>query len=235
MRPRALAFVKPSLRDLRLRALVLTWGFIVLRLLQGGSVRGYGRYVPSRLSGMGLPRSSKARHRSGVGVVGFSTRFPAKLTVFLVSVARWAISSWYPRTGSLSGVILAVSFAAAAADAGRDYRVFAGGLVIVGKGERRQCLAQVPGEVGGEHADQHVAADPVFQVVVDGTQGGVFGFHQPEVAFQVPGVFVGLDGLGGGELFRRGAGVDHVDPVQGRLCVEFPDRAGILADRLRCL
>ncbi len=35
----------------------------------------------------------------------FFEAFPAKLTVFLVSVARWATSSWYPRTGSLSGVM----------------------------------------------------------------------------------------------------------------------------------
>ena len=60
--------------------------------------------------------------------------------------------------------------------AGGDYRVFAGGLVVVGEGKLAQCLAQVPGEIGGEHADQHVAADPVFQIVVDGTQVDVFGF-----------------------------------------------------------
>ncbi len=66
---------------------VLTWSVVVLRLLRGDFGRDYGGYVPSRLSGMGLPRNSKTRRCSGVGVVSFSRRFPAKLTVFLVSVA----------------------------------------------------------------------------------------------------------------------------------------------------
>jgi len=43
--------------------------------------------------------------------------------------------------------------------AGRDYRVFAGGLCVIGEGERRQCLTQVPGEVGGEHAQEHEVRD----------------------------------------------------------------------------
>jgi Erythromycin biosynthesis protein CIII-like, C-terminal domain len=63
---------------------VLAWGFIALRLRWGRSVRGYGDYVPSRLSGMGLPRSSKTRRCSRVGVVNISRRFPAKLTVALL-------------------------------------------------------------------------------------------------------------------------------------------------------
>ncbi len=73
---------------------MLTWGFVVLRRLLGSSVRGYGGYGPSRLSGMGLLSSSKTLRCSGVGVASFSRRFPAKLTVFLVSVARWATNSW---------------------------------------------------------------------------------------------------------------------------------------------
>ena len=42
------------------------------------------------------------------------------------------------------------------------------GWVFVGEGQRGQGFTQVPGEVGGEHADQHVGADAVFAVVVDG-------------------------------------------------------------------
>jgi hypothetical protein len=43
---------------------------------------------------------------------------------------------------------------------------------------------QVPGEVGGEHADQDVAADPVLEPVMDGAQVQVIGFQRPEVAFK---------------------------------------------------
>src|SRR3974390_2080019 len=105
--------------------------------------------------------------------------------------------------------------------AGGDYRVFPGWFLIVGESERRERLAQVPGEVGGEHAQQHVGPDPVFQVVVNRPQVDVFGFHRPEVAFEVPEVFAGLDGLGGAELFRRGGGADDVDPVKFGLGGDF--------------
>src|SRR5271157_1572084 len=37
-----------------------------------------------------------------------------------------------------------------------NYRVFADWFLIIGESERREHLAQVPGEVGGEHAQQHV-------------------------------------------------------------------------------
>src|ERR1039458_9753561 len=59
-------------------------------------------------------------------------------------------------------------------------------LVMVGEGELGEGLAQVPGEVGGEHADQHVAADSFVEVVVDGPQARVVGLGDAEVP---PGVF----------------------------------------------
>jgi len=73
---------------------VLTWGFAVWLGLAGTSVRGYAGYAASRRSGIGLPSSSNTRRCSGVGAESFSRRCPLKLTVFLVRVARWLISSW---------------------------------------------------------------------------------------------------------------------------------------------
>ena len=43
-----------------------------------------------------------------------------------------------------------------------------GGL-FVGETQRRPRSAEVPYEVGGEHADEHVGADSLFEAVVDGS------------------------------------------------------------------
>ena len=66
----------------------------------------------------------------------------------------------------------------------------------------------MPGEVGGEHADQDVGADPVGEAVVDGAQVEVVGLDAAEVAFEVGEVLVGDDHAGGiepaaGTLVRR--------------------------------
>ena len=53
--------------------------------------------------------------------------------------------------------------------------------IVVGKGQRGPGPAQVPGQVAGEHADQHVGPDPFFQPVPDGPQVQVVGFDVPEV------------------------------------------------------
>ena len=71
------------------------------------------------------------------------------------------------------------------------------GDVLVGEGELGERVAQVPGEVAGEHADQDVAADPVGEVVVDGPQVQVVDFGDAEVALDVVEVLVGGDRGGG--------------------------------------
>jgi hypothetical protein len=58
------------------------------------------------------------------------------------------------------------------------------GRVLVGEGERCPGLAQVPDQVAGEHADQHVGANAVLQPVPDGPHVQVVGFDVPEVAFK---------------------------------------------------
>ena len=52
----------------------------------------------------------------------------------------------------------------------------------------------MPGEVGGEHADQHVALDAFFEAVEDGAQVEVVGLDVAEVALDVLEVLVGGDG-----------------------------------------
>ncbi|HET9117783.1 MAG TPA: hypothetical protein VFN75_06885, partial [Pseudonocardiaceae bacterium] len=46
----------------------------------------------------------------------------------------------------------------------------------VGEGQWRPGLAQVPGKVAGQHADQYVGADALVEAVVDGSQIQVVGF-----------------------------------------------------------
>src|SRR6266545_3370109 len=92
-----------------------------------------------------------------------------------------------------------------------------GGDVLVGEGEFGEGGTQVPGEVAGEHADQHVAADPVGEVVVDGSQVQVVGLGDAEVPFHVLEVLVGGDRPGRVEDVLPDAGADHIDPVQGGL------------------
>ena len=92
--------------------------------------------------------------------------------------------------------------------------------VLVGVGQRRPRLAQVSGEVGGEHADQHVRLDPVGEAVVDRAQVQVDCLEGPEVAFDAGEVLVGVDHGGGVELVGAGGGAQGVDPVEGGLGVD---------------
>jgi hypothetical protein len=86
----------------------------------------------------------------------------------------------------LPGPVLRAALAAAAAERRAEGDgVAAGRAVLVGEGQRGPGLAQVPGQVAGEHADQHVGFDPVLQPVPDGPQVQVVGLEVPEVAFQV--------------------------------------------------
>ena len=52
----------------------------------------------------------------------------------------------------------------------------------------------MPGQVAGEHADQHVGPHAVFEPVPDGPQVQVVGLDVPEVPFQAGQVLVGGDG-----------------------------------------
>src|SRR6185312_11942369 len=99
--------------------------------------------------------------------------------------------------------------------AGGGDRVVPGGRVLVGEGQRRPCLAQVPGQVAGEHADQHVRFDAFFEPVEHRPQVQVVGLHRPEVALDVPEVFVGGHHAGRAEFGGRDGGADDVDPVEG--------------------
>ena len=105
--------------------------------------------------------------------------------------------------------------------------------MLVGEGERRPGLAQVPGQVAGEHADQHVGFDPVFEPVPDGPQVQVV-FADLEVLLHAREVLAGGHRGRGAEGLRGNRGADDVDPVEGRLSLDAglvtPPGEGPLAD-----
>ena len=74
------------------------------------------------------------------------------------------------------------------------------GWVFVGECQRRPGLAQVPNQVAGEQADQHVGFDPVLEAVVDGAQVQVVGLDDAEVAFDVGEVLVAFDDAAGSRV-----------------------------------
>src|ERR1700682_447743 len=90
--------------------------------------------------------------------------------------------------------------------AGGCDRVVAFGWVFVGEGQRGQRFTQVPGQVGGEHADQDVGADAVLEAVIDRAQVQVVGVDAAEVAFHAGQVFVGADHGGGVQIGGGHAG-----------------------------
>ena len=112
--------------------------------------------------------------------------------VLRVRVARWSSRPRKLRTGRsvVGGVAGGLALGVGGAGGGGD-RVVPGRWVFVGVGQRGQGAAQVPGQVLGEHADQHVGADPVGQVVVDRAQVQVVGLDVAEVAFDVGELLVG--------------------------------------------
>jgi hypothetical protein len=98
----------------------------------------------------------------------------------------------------------------------------------------------VPGEVAGEHADQHVGFDAFFQAVEHRAQVQVVGLDVAEVPLHVPEVSVGGDHGGGGELAGGDGGAQHVEPVQGRfggdLVLPAPHGQAVIGDGdLECL
>ena len=88
-------------------------------------------------------------------------------------------------------------------------------------------MAEVPDEVGGKHADEHVSADPVFEMVVDRAEVQIDCFEATEVSFDNLETFVRFDDFAGVETFGGHTGADHVDPVESSLRSDLVLTAGV--------
>src|SRR5664279_5939103 len=75
----------------------------------------------------------------------------------------------------------------------------------------------MPGQVGVEHADEHVGTDPGLGPVVDRAQVQVDALDRAEVSFDPGQTLVGRHDLARVHLLGTDGGADDVDPVQGRL------------------
>ena len=83
----------------------------------------------------------------------------------------------------------------------------------------------MPGEVVGQHAEEHVRADAVFEVVVDRADLELGAFEGAERSLDLFEVLVGAHDLPGIQLGVRNAGPQHVDPVQRGLGFDLFDLA----------
>ena len=79
----------------------------------------------------------------------------------------------------------------------------------------------MPGEVVGEHAEEHVRADAVVEVVVDRADLELGAFEGSERSLDLFEVLVGAHDLAGAELAVGDAGAQHVEPVQRRFGVDL--------------
>ena len=151
---------------------------------------------------------SKASRWALVGSASMGTVAwaPVNRTWLRVRVARWASSRGSCGRGA-GRVVLAggLGLGGGGAAGGRD-RIAWLRRVLIGEGQQRPGAAQVPGQVAGEHADQHVCLDAFFQPVEHRPQIQVVGLDRAEVPLDVLEVLVGTDDAGGVEV-AGGTGV----------------------------
>src|SRR6476660_2747842 len=91
-----------------------------------------------------------------------------------------------------------------------------GGFVVVDEQDWGQGGFHVPDQVVGQHAQEHVGADPVGQPVPDGpdVEFGVEGAEEPLDVFES---LVAQHHIVGGQGLFGQAGAQHVDAVEGSL------------------
>ena len=97
----------------------------------------------------------------------------------------------------------AMAWAAAEWRGGGD-RVSAGRRFGVGEGQRRPGPSLVPGQVGGQHADQHVVLTRSSRWWKTARRGQVIGLDRAKVPLEAGQVLVG--GHHGGRAMSAGTG-----------------------------
>ena len=81
----------------------------------------------------------------------------------------------------------------------------------------------MPGEVVGEHAQEHVRADALGEAMVDRADLEFGAFEGPERALDVLELFVGAHDLTRGQLGVGHARSEHVDPSSVASCSSLLD------------
>src|SRR5262245_147151 len=101
---------------------------------------------------------------------------------------------------------------------------FGGGPVVIVKQDGRQCLAHMPFEMIGEHAQEHVGAHARAGPVVDRTNFEVYGLDAAKGPFDTGQALVGAHRSGGIDSFGWHTGTQHVEAIERPL---FGDRCVI--------
>jgi hypothetical protein len=90
--------------------------------------------------------------------------------------------------------------------------------LFVGEGRLAPGVAQVPFDVEGEHAEEHVRADAVFEPVVDPADLQLGPLEDAEVALDLFELLVGAHDVGRVKALGGDAGAQNIDAVQRGLC-----------------
>ena len=191
----------PKLRPVQQAVCGLTWG--------SGGLAGW-RSGYFKVSGIGAPMRSKASRWVLVGSVstGTVTAVLVNRTWLRARVARCSTSPRKLRQGRAGGIALPGGFGLGGGGAaGGSDRVLRGRRVLVGEGQRRPRFTEVPGQVAGQHADQHVRPDAAFEPAEHRPQVQVVGFDRAEIPLDVLEALVGGDHGGAVQLRLAGSGV----------------------------
>src|SRR6516162_6464727 len=93
----------------------------------------------------------------------------------------------------------------------------AGGRVVIVEEHRGPRAPQVPLDVVGQQAEEHVRPDPVGLAVMNGARLEVDGLEAPKRALDGGEAFVAAHGLGRRESIRREARPEDIDAINGGL------------------
>jgi len=176
---------KPKLRPIRWAVSGLSWAFTAMAgwsswLLQGERDRGI-----DELECLSLGAGRLGEHRDGGGGAGEADLVAGQGGQVLEQAAE-AVVGLPGRVVLAGGLGLRGRRSAGGCDG-----VVPPGRVLIGEGQGRPGVSQVPGEVAGEHADQHVRLDAFLQPEEHRPQVQVVGFDVPEVPFHVFEVLIG--------------------------------------------
>jgi hypothetical protein len=86
--------------------------------------------------------------------------------------------------------------------------------VLVGEGQRRPGFARAPAEVAGEHADQHVRTDAVFQPAEDQAQVQLVDLMRRKSRSAYLRFLQAVTTAGAGQLAFGDGGAQHAEPVE---------------------
>jgi hypothetical protein len=88
-------------------------------------------------------------------------------------------------------------------------------LVVVIEQHRGQCLAQVPLDIVGQHAEKNVRTHPLGEAVADRADVEIHCFEAAKGPLDCRQTLLGVHRAGGTEQVEGDAGAEHVEAIEG--------------------